>query len=97
LEGPPVEYDMSARVSSVLVSKKNSTYGFKYDLDHQTATRAHSDVFTVHQICKSYLEPVATRTWIMVDLESWIVCHVLNFDFIIDIFCHAVRVVETNV
>lgn len=67
------------------------SYHFKYDLDHQTATGADTDIFAVEQIRKADFEPIATRAWVVIDLEGPIVGHILDFDLVVKVFRHIFR------
>jgi len=68
-----------------------SSYLIKYDTYHQTTGRASCDVFTITHVVYVDFEAVATGTWVMVELQRFIVFAVLDFDLIIEIqllVCH---------
>lgn len=54
--------------------------------NHQTTTRAHSNLFPIAQIRERDLEFIATGTGIVVTLKCRVVSHVFDFDFIVDVF-----------
>jgi hypothetical protein len=60
---------LSLRLWQILSVKDNS--------DHETATRAHGDLFAVSQVVDRDLEAVAAGAWVCVSLQSGIVGHVL--------------------
>ena len=60
-----------------------NTHSIKYDLNHQTAAWADSNIFAVAQIADRDLETVPTRTRVVVDLESGIVSHVFDLDLVV--------------
>jgi len=62
--------------------------GFKYDSNHQAATRADCDIFAVSQVCNGDFKFVAARTWVMIYFEGGIISHILDLYFIVDIFGH---------
>jgi hypothetical protein len=55
--------------------------------DPQTTARTHSDVrLLVLERGKRDLEPIATRTRVVVDLQRGVVGHVFDLDFVVDFF-----------
>lgn len=64
------------------------TYHLKDNPDHQTAAWTDGDVFFVSQVGQGDFEAVATRARVVVDLESRVEGHVLDFDLIVNILGH---------
>jgi hypothetical protein len=60
-----------------------NTYSIKYDLNHQTAAWADSNIFAIAQIVDRDLETISTRTRVVVDLEGGIVGHVFDLDLVV--------------
>ena len=69
---------LSRRLSLLLSFRFGQILNVKDDPNHQTATRADGDLFTVSQVVDRDLKAVAAGAWVCVSLKSGIVGHVLG-------------------
>lgn len=69
---------LSRRLSLLLSLRFGQILNVKDDPNHQTATRADGDLFTVSQVVDRDLKAVAAGAWVCVSLKSGIVGHVLG-------------------
>jgi hypothetical protein len=68
------------------------SYLIKNNPDHKTTTRTNRNLLAIAEIGNSDLEPIATGTRVMIDLQRGIEGHVFDFDLIVDrevlVVCH---------
>ena len=65
------------------IASRMNTHSIKYDLNHQTAAWTDSNIFAIAQIIDGDLEPISTRTRVVVDLEGGVVSHVFDLDLVV--------------
>lgn len=56
----------------------------KDDSNHQAAAGTHGNVLLVAQVVEGDLEAIAARARIVIDLESFVKCHVFDLDLVVD-------------
>lgn len=59
-------------------------YLVKNDPDHQTAARTDSDVLAVAEVGDGNLEPIATRTRVVIYLQVGIEGHIFDLDLVVN-------------
>lgn len=61
-----------------------ASYMVKNHPDHQTAARTDSDVLAIAEVGDGNLEPIATRTRVVIDLEVGIEGHIFDLDLVVN-------------
>lgn len=79
----PSLYSFPPSIESSPPPEGKATNQIKNNPDHQTATRTNSYLLPVPQVRNPDLEPVSTRTRVVVDLQRSVVRHVFDLDLVV--------------